>query len=86
MLPSPVDVATMANSVNDNRLLLPQDLKDDAVRSFSDLVESAQLPFQRIELCGIEVGGEPMNSVCNPLSSGLIELLKLFRGRFKNAD
>ena len=72
----------MADSVNDDCSLVPQDLKDDPVRSISDLVKTAQLPFQRIELCGVEIGGEPLNSICNPRRNGSIELLKLLGGGF----
>ena len=82
MLPALVNIAAVTDGVDDDGLLVPQDLEDDPVRSFSDLVETAQLSLERIELRGIEVGGEPLNSICNPLSRGLVEFLKLFRGRF----
>ncbi len=82
MLPAFVNVAAMTDGVDDNGVLVLQDFEDDPVRPFSDPVQAAQLTLERIELRGIEVGGEPLNSICNPFARGLVELLKLFRGGF----
>lgn len=77
-----VDFSTMTDGVNNNRSLVSQDLENNSVRSISEFVESAQLSFQRIEFRGFQISGEPLNSVSNPPSGGLIEFLKFAGGRF----
>lgn len=76
----------MADCVDDDDLLAPHELEDDAVRPLSDLVEACEYSFERVELCGIKVSCEPLNSIGYSIGDGPIELLKLLRGGFENAD
>ena len=46
VLASFVDVPTMADGVNDDCALVAQDLEDDPIRTFSNLVETLELPFE----------------------------------------
>ena len=50
-----VNFSSVTDSVDDDQLLALHNLKDDSVRTFSDLVESFQFPFECEELRRIEV-------------------------------
>ena len=76
----------MTDTVNDDHSLVLQDLEDDSVGTFADLVETFQFTLEWVEFRRIEIFGKPLNSICDAFANHTIDLLKLFRGGFENAD
>ena len=67
--------------MDDDDPLGPKDFEDDSVRTLSKLVQTAQLTLERIQLCGIQVGREPLESIHDSSGDRRIESLELFCGR-----
>ena len=55
VLPSFVDIPTMTDGVDDDCPFVLQDLKNDSVRAFSDLVETFQVSLELKELCCVDM-------------------------------
>ena len=72
----------MTDAVNDDHPLMAQDLEDDSIRTFSNLVETTEFPFKGVKFRRVEVCRKPLNSICNPFCDGTIESLKLLGGGF----
>ena len=76
-LPTLVDVPTMSDGVHDNRVLGFQDLENNPIRAFSELIQTPKFTFEWKEFRGIQIGREPFKPIDNPLRSPSIELFKL---------
>ena len=72
----------MTDAVNDDDALIVQDFENDPVMTFSNLVQTTESPFERVEFRGVKIHGEPSNRISDAFCNGAIEFLKLFAGRF----
>ncbi len=81
-----VNLAAVPDCVDDDGLLVSEDFEDNAVGAFSQLEQTAQFPLERLQSCRFKVGSNPLNTICDSLRNGPIELLQLFGGRLENAD
>jgi hypothetical protein len=81
-----VDFSAVTDNVDDDCSHILQDLEDDSIRSFSKLEQTFQFAFERVKFRGIEVLGEPLDSIGNAYGCRPINFLKLIRGGFQDAD
>ena len=81
-----IDFSTVADIVNDDYLLVLQDLEDDSVGTFANLVETFQFTLEGVEFRRIKIFGKPLNSISDPFANHAIDVLQLSKGGFENAD
>src|SRR5262249_2234481 len=81
-----IDFATVADHVNHNDLLLPEDLIDDPIITDTQLEKASEFPGQRFGLNFIQLPCQPVNSFKKPPSSFLVQPGKLARRSFHDSN
>jgi hypothetical protein len=67
----------MSDGVYDDQVLGLQEFENNAVWTFSELIQTPELAFERKELRGVNMSREPFKSVDDTLGGRSIELFKL---------